>query len=186
MCRRPSSGRSEAELSRTGADEVYKLLNRLRRHRGIHKQHSSRADSEGHRLEILVGIVRNLVEQRRIHHMGAERDENGISIRRCARYLAGCDVPAGSWYVLYIKLLSQPLAQLLSSKPSEQVRRAARRERHYHAHGPCRISLCPRVARHGRQRGSASDQMQKNSPGKFHVGPLAAFHSITSSTRSRK
>src|SRR5262245_25110394 len=46
MCRRPCSGRSEAELSRTGADEVYKRLNRLRRHRVIDKQHGSRADSE--------------------------------------------------------------------------------------------------------------------------------------------
>src|SRR5262245_24008038 len=143
MCRRPCSGRSEAELSRTGADEVYKLLDRLRGDRGIDKEHGSSADSEGHRLEILVGIVRNFIEQRRIHDVGAEGNENGVSIRHRTRYLAGCNVSAGSRYVLDIELLSQPLAQFLGSEPCEQVRRTARRERHYHAHRPHRISLRP-------------------------------------------
>src|SRR5262245_57386555 len=38
-------------------------------------------------------------------------------------------------------------------------------------HGPRRIGLRPRDARHSRQRGSARGQMQKLSAGKFHFEP---------------
>src|SRR5262249_34740354 len=58
----------------------------------------------------------------------------------------------------------------LSRAPGEQTR--TWRDRHDHAHRPRWIGLRPRNARHGRERGSASGQMQKLSAGKFHNTPL--------------
>jgi hypothetical protein len=119
--------------------------------------------------------------------VGAKGNENGISIRRCARCLAGCDVSAGPWYVLDIERLSQLLAQFLGSEPREQVGRTARRERHYHAYRPRRIGLRESDTRDDRQRGRARGQMQDVSPvGKFQRRPSLSRlpHSRKASVRA--
>src|SRR5438046_3036534 len=92
------------------------------------------------------------------------------------RCLSITDVASTAANVLDIKLSAESFAQPLSNEPREDVRRAANSERDDYAHRPRRIGLRPRHARDGRQRDSASGQMQKSSARKFHRSPLnAAF-----------
>ena len=65
--------------------------------------------------------------------------------------------------------------QPLADQTSDDVGRSAGGKWDDDAHRPCRVSLRPRDAGHGRQRGSARGQMQKlSSVGKFHIALTAS------------
>src|SRR5262249_22828688 len=71
--------------------------------------------------------------------------------------------------VLDDEWLTETLRQPLTDQAGKHVDHAARGKAGDQAHRPCRIGLRPRDARDGRQRGSASRQMQKLPPvGNFH------------------
>src|SRR5438132_11711491 len=94
-----------------------------------------RGDGERDRLEAFGGIIRDLREQRRIYDEGAEDKEYRVAVGSSFRRLASTDVPGRAGYVLDIKLLSEPVAELLSNDAGENVDGTARSECDNHAHG---------------------------------------------------
>jgi hypothetical protein len=92
--------------------------------------------------------------------------------------LAGSDIAARASDVLDIDLLAELLGQLLRHEASEGVGHPTGRKCNDCAHWPRGIGLRSCNARDGRQRGSARDQMQKLSAGKFHFPPPSPFTSF--------
>src|SRR5262245_65427131 len=88
MCLRASPRGTKAVFAGIGLDEVDKLLDRLRRHRRIDGEDGGRGDGERDRLEIFDGVVRDAGEQRRVDHMGDERNQERVAVRRSLRYRA--------------------------------------------------------------------------------------------------
>src|SRR5262249_14214161 len=101
-----------------------------------------------------------------------------IAVGGCLHDRLGGDSAGGARSVLDYKLLAQPVRQPLSHQACRDVSGSARRKADDNADRSRRIRLRRGETRHGRQRGSARDQMQKISAGKFH--------SITSSARASK
>src|SRR5262249_37310387 len=113
--------------------------------------------------------------------------EQRVAIRGCPHHHFGADVAAGTWPVFDDKLLTEPLRQPLTDQACRDVECTGRSKRDNDVHRPRRISLRPRDARDGRQRGSACGQMQKISAGKFHFEPPSrSGHSTTSSARASR
>src|SRR5262249_14315607 len=91
-----------------------------------------------------------------------------IPIRRSIHDGLGADIAAGSRPVLDDELLAESLGQPLADQTRSDVGPAARRKADDNAHRPRRIRLRPRDPWQHRRRGTASDEMQKSSPGKIH------------------
>ena len=71
--------------------------------------------------------------------------------------------------VLGDELLAEPLRQPLADEARDDVGRVAGRKADDQMHRPRRICLRPCEPRHARQGGSARDQTQKSTAGKFHA-----------------
>ena len=99
------------------------------------------ATASVYRLEVLVGIIRNLVEQARVGDVGAKSKEYAVTIGFCPRGLTHADVAAGAADIVDIELLSELLAQFLSNRPRKDIGRAAGRKWHDHAHRSFGIAL---------------------------------------------
>jgi hypothetical protein len=108
------------------------------------------ATASVYRLEVLVGIIRNLVEQARVGDVGAKGKEYAVTIGLCFRGLAHADVAAGAADIVDIELLSELLAQFLSNRPRKDIGRAAWRKWHDHAHRSFGIALGSGDARNRR------------------------------------
>src|SRR5262249_51873850 len=110
--------------------------------------------------------------------------EERIAIGWRPHHRLGGQIAAGAWPVLDDELLAEPFRQQLACQSANYVSCAAGWPADDQPHGPRRIGLRPRNARHRRERGSARGQMQKlPSVGKFHLN-LPSRHSITSSARA--
>jgi hypothetical protein len=171
MCLRAGTRRTEAVFAGIGSDERDELVERLCRHGGIDGEHGRRGDGERDRLEVVDRVVGQAREQRRIDHMRAEREEDGVAVGRRFRHLGGADVSRRAGDVLDIELLAELLRELLRHQPPESVGHPAGRKRHHGAHWPIWIGLRPSAARQARQRGGARGQMEKFAAGKFHLLP---------------
>src|SRR5262249_27862342 len=110
-------------------------------------------------------------------------EQQRVSVGRRIDYRLGGDVRTCPRPVLDNDLLTEPLRQPLPHNPAYSVSTAAGRPADDQSHWPRWIGLCPSEARCGRQRGSASCQMQKFPAGKFHFDPSLSglYYSITSS-----
>src|SRR6516162_7897472 len=156
------------------SDERDELSYALGWHRRVNGDHGRRGDRERDRLEVLVGIVGNLVEESWVHDVGTESEQQRIAVGRCPRGLARADVAGGAGNVLDIELLPEMLAELLRHQPRECVGHATWREGHDRTYRPRRIGLRQRVARHGWHQGSTGCQMQKSTTRNFHDVPHLA------------
>jgi len=72
----------------------------------------------------------------------------------------------------------------LTYQACKDVEGSAGRDGHDDTHGPGRIGLRPRDARHRRQRASAHGQMQKSTAGKFHDARKMALGATISTLQS--
>ncbi len=155
-----------------GFDEVYKLLDGLRRHRGVDGEHGGGCDGERDRFEVLDRVVGDAGEQRRIDDMGAKREQDGVAVGRRLRHLTGADIAARAGDVLDVELLAERLGEFLRHEAREGVGHPAGRKSDDRAHRTRRIGLCPRDPRNGRQRSSTCCQVQKFAAGKSHGVPF--------------
>src|SRR4029453_11777053 len=146
-------------------------------------EHRGCSDRDRDWVEILVGIVGDLVIQGRVDDEVGRNNEYGIAFRCCPCPLTHADIAASTAYVLDVKLFPEMLGQALRDQAAEYIRRTTGRVWNDHTHRPRRIGLRPCDVQRKRQRGSARCQMQKISAGKFHFKPpsRASHHSITSS-----
>src|SRR5437870_2351476 len=94
-----------------------------------------------------------------------------MAVRRCTYDCFGTDIATSARPVFDNEWLAELLRQPLSHHARERVLRAAGGEGDKKAHRPRRIGLRPCNSRHSRERGSARNQMQKLSTGKFHRNP---------------
>src|SRR5262249_4261866 len=102
-----------------------------------------------------------------------------VAIGRRAHDRLGGDIAASTRPVLDDDWPAEPFRQPLAHQTCDDVESASCGGTDDQTHRPRRIGLRPRETPHGRQRGSARDQMQKISAGKFHLN-LPSHHSITS------
>jgi hypothetical protein len=84
------------------------------------------------------------------------------AVRRGARDAADGDAAARAADVLDHHRLRQRLAQGLGQDARERVEQAACGIGHHHRDRTRRIALCPREARHCRERGSGRGEMQES------------------------
>jgi hypothetical protein len=126
------------------------------------------ADDAGDRCDIADEVEIELVVERRIDQICRRDKEERVAVRRRAHDRFGADIPATAWPVIDHEWLAEPFRQPLTHEARENVLRAAGGNGDDQAHRPRRIGLRPCNSRDGRERGSARDQMQKISPGKFH------------------
>ena len=88
------SSRSETVFAGAGFDQCDEILHRLRRERRIDGEHRRGGDRKRDRREILDGVIGELVENRGIRDMGAESEENGVTVGCRFRGLSCADVAA--------------------------------------------------------------------------------------------
>src|SRR5262249_36564612 len=131
-----------------------------------------RSDRQRDRREVLLGIERQLGEQRWVHHVGAERDEQRVAVRRRAGGLRRADIAGRAGDVLDIKLFAEMLGELLRGEPRENVGRAAGLERHDDAHRPRRPRLRRGVTRECRECGGTCQQLENLSARSIHGASL--------------
>src|SRR5262249_57672340 len=89
MTLRPHAARSVTVFSGIGFDQRDQLLEPARRQRRVDRDGVGSGDRERHRSEVLVGIERQFGKQRRVHDVGAERNEEGVAVGRPTRRLGG-------------------------------------------------------------------------------------------------
>src|SRR5262245_27726299 len=159
-------------LAGIGLDQRDELFEVARGQRRIDDNDVERSNRQRDRREVLLGIERQLGEQRRVHDVGAERNEQRVAVRRRASGLRRADIAGRAGDVLHIKLLAEMLGELLRSKTREYVGRAAGLERHDDAHRPRRPRLRRCVARERRQRGGARQQLENLSARRIHGASL--------------
>src|SRR5262245_12971246 len=94
-----------------------------------------------------------------------------IAVGKRSDYGFCCEIAAHAWPILNNELLTKTLRQPLTDQSREKVVGAASGKADNDSHRPRRIRLRPSDTRHGRERGSASGEMQKMSAGKFHFEP---------------
>src|SRR6266851_7269190 len=117
MCLRAGPRGRVAVFAGTGSYEGHEVLDGLRRHRRVDGKHGCRGDRKRDRLEVLVRIIGNLVEESWVHDIGTESEQQGIAIGRRLGSLAGADIARGTCDVLDIELLAEMLAELLRHEP---------------------------------------------------------------------
>src|SRR5215831_11363321 len=146
----------------------------------MHDYDEGVADDARDRRDIADEIEVELLIKRRIDGVVRCGKEKGIAIWGSADDRLGAEIGASAGPVFDDERLAEPLRQPLADHARNDVSRAARGKWHDQTHRPRRIGLRPSETRHGRQRGGAHGQMEKNSAGKFHFEP-PSHHSITSS-----
>ena len=156
----------------------------MRRDGWIDREHGGRGNRERHRLEILVRIVGNFIEQRRIDHAGAERKQDGIAVGRGACRLSGSDIAVGPGDIFHIERLAQALGQFLRRKARKNVRGAARRKGNDHPHRTRGVALRAGKARCRKQSAGTRGPLQQSSPRNLHAGNYAAQARTVESTCS--
>ena len=86
-------------------------------------------------MKSLVGATLQLREHRRVDRDGADvAEEDGVAVGRGLRRRVQADVARGAGAVLDHDLLAEQLGQARLQDAADEVRRAAGRERHDHAH----------------------------------------------------
>src|SRR5262245_7537252 len=114
MSRRPNPSRSVVVFAGIGFDECDELLDRLRRHRWVDREHHSCGDCKRYRVEVLQWIVGDLVVQRRIDDVVGSNNQDSVPVGCglcCPPY---ADIAASTGDVLDIELLTE---SLLASLP---------------------------------------------------------------------
>ena len=159
---RTGASRAEGEFGGTGLDQREQLGNGFCRHRWVDHDDHVVGGRKRDRLEVAERIVGHLAEEHRIDGETADIEQDGVAVGRRLGHLRGADAAARTADVLDIELLAELLAQFLHHQPGEDIRRAAGRERHDHAHRPCRIRLRPGDAWPGRRSRSADGEQQKS------------------------
>src|SRR5436190_7200029 len=165
---RPIPGRRHVELVRIGLGVGNELGNRLCRNRWVDEHDVRLAINSGHRGDVADEIEIALVVERGIARVGGVDQEKRVTICRCTHHrLSAYDI-AASRPVLDDELLTKSFRQPLRYESCDGVIRATGSGWYDDAYWPSRIALRHRDPRHGQQRRSTRDQMQKSPAGKFH------------------
>jgi hypothetical protein len=120
----------------------------------MHRERGGEGDGEHHRVEILVGVERDLLEHRRVDDEIVDGDQDRIAVGRHPCRLRRADIARRAGDVLNQEIAAEVFGQPLGDEAGREVGRAAGRERHDDAHRPRRIGLRPcRGCRGGCGRG---------------------------------
>ena len=166
--RRGVAARRHVDLARIGLGISDELGNRCRRHRWIdHHDQGNGADAR-HRRGVADEIETQVVVDRRVDGVRRHGEQQRVAVRGGAHHRLGADIGAGARPVLDDEWLAQPLRQPLTDEASDDVGRAAGRNRNGQAHRPRRVGLRVRATRKDRQGGGARRQLQKLPARKFH------------------
>src|SRR6266545_5753103 len=110
---RAQSRRGEAELAGVGPDVIDELADALRRYRRVNRESGREADRQCDWIEVLVRIVRDVSEQRRIDYEIIDGDEERVAVGRGFRGLSSANIAARARDVLDIELPAETLRQFL-------------------------------------------------------------------------
>src|SRR5215472_5258440 len=128
-----------------------------------------------------------LVVERRIACVRRRGQQQCIAVGWRTNDRFGTDIGAPARTVLNDEWLAQALRQPLAHQARQDIRRAAGSRRDDDPDWPRWIALRPSDTRHGRQRGSARDEMEKISTGKFHSEPpFTSFDHLVGAGEQRR
>ena len=147
---------------------VDQLAHAVDREVRIHHQHVRRAHRDGEQLEILLRVVAEVLEQRRVDGEDADRsDQKRIAVRLRLLERSGADRPIGAGAVVDNDRLADALSELGGDEACRDIGRAAGRERNNHGNGALgiagRVRLCTKNACHDERQNSE----------RFHISPPA-------------
>jgi len=165
MRRRTPPRRRVAQFARARLRQRNELFGVARRDRRMHREHVRRRAHQAHRLEIPLGIVRNLGIEARVDDEVAAGGEQRVTVRRRARRGADAEIAAGAGHVLHVELLPEKLAELLGKQARGGVVRSAGGDRNDHPHGPARVCLRPTACGAEGSRSSARRESEDATAG---------------------
>ena len=149
MSGRPGPRRCVAVFAGIGLDERDEVLDGVRRHRRMDRDHQGGGDRERDQVEVLFEFIGDFVVERGIDHVARIDHEQGVAIGRHPCHSAHGDIAAAAAHVLDVELLAHTLRQLLREQAGDHIGRTAGRVGNDHAHGSVGIALRPRYAREG-------------------------------------
>src|SRR5215208_3049268 len=164
--------RSKVVLSGIEFNQGGEILDALHRQRWMDGQHCCRGDGDRHRVEVAERVVWDLAIQCGVDDQIGRDDEHRVAVGCGLRTLTHSDVAAGTADILYVKLLSEVLRQLLCDYACEDVGRTAGRVGNDHTHGSGGVNFCPCRARDDGEYGSTRCKVQKSPTCKVHGVPL--------------
>ncbi|CPP17394.1 Uncharacterised protein [Bordetella pertussis] len=147
--RRGAGARAGVErLGRVGLEIGQQFADAFGRHRRIDHQHVHHGGDLGDRREVLDVVVARVLVQARIDGVRVDRAHvERVAVGRRVGARLGADIAAGAGPVLDHHGLAPHLAEIVGNQAREEIRAAARRERHDHRHG---LGGIRGPARHGR------------------------------------
>src|SRR6266853_766196 len=154
--------RGEAVFAGVRFEKGNEVLDSPDRQRRMDGKYRRRGDCDCDRVEVLVGIIRDLVIKCRVDDKTWGNNDDRITVGCSLCPLAHADIAAGASNVFDIELLGEMLRHFLCGKPREYIDRPPGRVWDDHAHRPRRIGLRPSPAREGWKCGSIRHQMQKS------------------------
>src|SRR5262245_60384803 len=144
----------------------------------IYPHDEREANDASDRRDVAEEIEVEPVVKRRVDRVRRAHQEKCVAVRWGTHDRFGADIGAAPWAIFDDELLAEPPREPRSDEPRKNVGRAARSRRGDDTDRPRRIALRVSEPGHCRQRGSAHDQMQKISAGKFHFEPPSRFTSF--------
>lgn len=109
-------------------------------------------------------IIWKIAEHRRIHHMGAQSEQDRVTVRFGPRNLRRTAIPGRLVDIFHDELLSEFLQEMLAGEASVKVDRTAWCKGDGGANGPNGIGLRKDDARHREHRGGHAGKTHQASP----------------------
>ena len=140
--RRAVADRGEMQPARMCLGLCNDILHAVDRRAGVSRDQLRHADDQGHRGEIALDVIVELVEQR-IDGVRGKREQEAVTVGRRFRGSLGAHRAAGAAAVLDDDRLSERLRQAILHDARDDIRPPARRVRHDEAHRLCGPVLRP-------------------------------------------
>ena len=170
MDRGAETGRRERDLAGLCLRQRDQFLRGCGRHGRMHDQHQRRGGEQRDRREILLRVVGQLAgEQAGIDHERTVDHADGVAVRRGGRDRLRADLAGAAAAIVDHERLPERALEMRLDQPRQDVRRAARRVGHDHAHRTLRIVLRERRARERGERERRSERFGGSS-----IAPLTA------------
>src|SRR5437870_4784891 len=127
------AGRRVRQLVRLAPRQLDQLLQVVRRHRGMHRDHERPLRELDDRRDVVHRVERQLV-QARVHRVAARHQQQGVTVGRRLDRKLGAQIAASAGLVLDDHLVAEPLGELLRDQPRDEIGAAAGSERRDDAH----------------------------------------------------
>ena len=142
MDRRACTGGRESEFAGLFFGERHQFIHGGCRYAGAHHQQLRRVGDETDDRQIACYVIGQFFVQRRVYRESAGRaEQQGVTVRRGLDRGFNGNRAAGAGAVVDDHAFAPEVGELLREHAADQVGRAARRERHQHAHRAFRISI---------------------------------------------